>query len=322
LGLESDVTDTVKVGAGLASGSDDPRSTNQTLDNTFDTPDIRLDYAFAQWKPEDGMSFIGGKFGRKDYLWAPTDLLWDGDINPEGASMHFDRSLNDSVDGFLNSGVWVLEEIESGNIAAITEDSSEDHVDPFLTYVQGGLKWKGGDLDVIAAAIYYGFHGVQGVDFPHSKDTNTKFGGSPGFLMHDYDSYGFSGEAGVKKPLGLEKVERLAVFGDYIRNVDPSEQNMGWATGFKFGNKKVGKKGQWQGKYIYAWLEKDAFPDVFPDSDRLGGATNVKGHEAIFEYGLKDNIILGLDYYYSDNIKNATGRTDEHLVQSDVVFKF
>ena len=42
----------VKVGFGLASGTNDPRSTNQSFTNSFETPDIRLDYAYATYKPK------------------------------------------------------------------------------------------------------------------------------------------------------------------------------------------------------------------------------------------------------------------------------
>ncbi|MCA9401696.1 MAG: putative porin, partial [Candidatus Omnitrophica bacterium] len=88
-GVEADVIEKVKVGFGLATGGTDPRSTNQTFQNTFDSPDIRLDYAYAQYAPIQEVTVVAGKFPRKDYLWAPTDLLWDGDINPEGGSIAY-----------------------------------------------------------------------------------------------------------------------------------------------------------------------------------------------------------------------------------------
>ena len=318
LSLGAQINERLKVAAGLASGGDDGRSTNQSFEDAFDTPDIRLDFAYVEWKPDTWISLVGGKFGRKAYLWNPTDVFWDGDINPEGGSIHMENKLTANTDWFLNTGVWVLEELNSGN-TAINEAGTEDHVDPFLNYVQGGLKWKEGDFDATVASIYYGFHGVQGIDFQGSRDTNTKFGTT--YLRHDYDAFGFSGEVGVKKPFDLP-FKRAAIFGDYVKNVDPEDQNTGWAIGAKVGDKKVSKKGQWQAKYQYAWVERDAFLDIFPDSDRKGGDTNVKGHEGILQYGLNDNVILGFDYYYSDRIKNAGDTTSEHLIQSDIVFKF
>ncbi len=97
LGGEGQVIDQFKVGFGLATGSDDPKSTNQTFSGdgsrTFGTPDIRLDYAFGEYQPLSNFKVAFGKFKRKPYLWAPTDMLWDSDINPEGASLHWEDAL-------------------------------------------------------------------------------------------------------------------------------------------------------------------------------------------------------------------------------------
>ena len=97
LGLETKVNDQINVGLGIASGADDPRSTNQTFTDTFEHPDVRMDLAYAEYKPMDSLKLIGGIFPRSDYLWAPTDLLWDGDINPQGGSAHWEKKLNDRL---------------------------------------------------------------------------------------------------------------------------------------------------------------------------------------------------------------------------------
>ena len=44
--LEADITETVKVGLGLASGGKDPVSSNQTLGGAGSTKDLRLDLNF------------------------------------------------------------------------------------------------------------------------------------------------------------------------------------------------------------------------------------------------------------------------------------
>ena len=133
LGAEGEVTDKVKVGLGLASGGDDPRSTNETLDDSFETKDIRLDYAFAEWKATDWLDVVGGKFKRKKYLWNPSDLLWDGDINPEGVSAHL-HTKNSFGTAYANVGHWILDELR---------DVSDD---PTLTYAQLGHKFESGNF--------------------------------------------------------------------------------------------------------------------------------------------------------------------------------
>ena len=80
------------------------------------------------------------------------------------------------------------------------------------------------------------------------------------------------------------------------------------------------QKGQWQAKYQRSYLGKDAWLDTLPDSDRLSGGTNVVGSEAIFEYGLTKNVILGFDYYQDKQITGA--KNIQHLIQADMVVKF
>ena len=314
LGVNTDVTDSVKAGIGLATGGDDPRSTNQTFEDVFSTPDIRLDYAYGQWTPTKNLTLIGGKFPRKDFLWAPTDLLWDGDINPEGASLNLTQDITDNIEGFLNGGLWIID----------TNDQV-DRSDPFMTYVQAGLSAKEEKLDAKGAVTVYSFHGVEGINLPNDSCTNSgpfKVAGdcTGGVLDKDYDSVALSGELGIAEPLELP-VERIAIFGDYVKNVsDNVDLDIGWATGFKVGHKSVKKAGQWQMKYIYAHLEMDAFFDIFPDSDRYAGGTNVKSHEVAVTYGLKDNVTFGVDYYNSNRIDGSSD--PEHLVQADVLMKF
>lgn len=324
LGLETKLTDQVKVGAGLASGADDPRSTNQTFQDTFERGDVRLDYAYGEYTPNKKLALIGGVFPKTNYLWAPTDLLWDTDINPTGGAVHFENPLIGNATGYLNSGVL-----------AIDESTSSDLTDPFMTFVQGGLKWKdkleGEKFDANIAGTYYAFNGVKGANLDWCSGTNTgrtagantTTGVCSGAPKFDFDSAGVSAELGANQlfnglPLNID--DRIAVFGDFIHNVDPSALNNGWATGVKFGHKKVANKNQWQMKYQYSYLGKDAWYDAFPDSDRYAGQTDTRGHEAILEYGLHKNVILSLDYYQDQKIKAAKNK--QHLLQADLNFKF
>ncbi|MBN1869308.1 MAG: putative porin [Candidatus Omnitrophica bacterium] len=312
LGLETRPTKQFKVGAGLASGGTDPRSTNVTWENTFERPDIRLDYAYAQYEPAAWVKMVGGKFLFPDYFWQTTDMLFDTDINPYGGSVHLEHQLIPDVDGFVNAGSWILDEI-----------SASKRADPFMGYIQGGVQHKGDKFDAKIAGTYFSFNGVKGYDLDNELNTNTQVSGADGVLKYDYDAGGISAEFGVKGLFGgLPKSidERIALFGDYIHNPDPDEQNNGWAAGLVFGNEKIAEKGQWQMKYQYVTLGKDAFPDTFPDSDRYGGRTDVRGHEVIWTLGLAKNVTFGVDYYTVDRIKAASN--PETIVQGDLVLKF
>ncbi len=304
LGMESKVNDKVKVAAGLATGGSDPRSTNETLDNTFDTPDIRLDYAYATYTPNDWATIRAGKIkGMKSVIMRQSDLLWDGDINPEGAALALAKKAGD-VTWMLNTGLFVLDE------------SSSDTSDPYMFVIQPAVKAKlGGGVSVEAALAYYGFENVQDamLDNAEGGPTMTAAG-----YKYDFDSISPGFEIGFKKPLG-GIVPFASIFGEYIHNTDPSENENGYLAGLKFGAKKIKDQGDWQLKYMYRRLEQDAWLDTFPDSDAYSGETDVKGHEVALAYGLGPNTELGFDYYYMEQIK-GTGR--KTIFQADWKMKF
>lgn len=116
---------------------------------------------------------------------------------------------------------------------------------------------------------------------------------------------------------------RIALAGEYVKNMDSDigSDDEGFLAGIKVGAKKIKNPGQWQACYSYRRLERDAFLDVFPDSDFYSSKTGVKGYEVILQYGLKKNVILGLDYYETRPILASDGSI-QNLLQVDLLFKF
>jgi len=316
LGAIANVNDNVEVGIGLATGTADPRSTNQTLEDTFSHKGVTLDYAYFKWLVAQvkGLSIVGGKFSRPDYLWAPTDMLWDSDINPEGASIAYQKTLVEGIDAFMSGGVWVLDE----------RNTAPTFNDPILKYFQGGFGFKKGMADAKIAATYYIPHNIRGITLDNDANTNTGSAGAG--LISGYQTLALGSEFGLTEPFGglpFGIDQRIAVFGEYVKNLSDqfaTDELSGQAFGFNFGHKKVSGPGTWQFKYIKAKLERDAWIDAFPDSDRFGGATGIESHEGILEVGLSKNVSLGLDYYKTWLISNPDNK--ERIVQADINFKF
>jgi hypothetical protein len=314
LGLEAQPNSRFGVGAGLASGSDnDARSTNETLGDGFAKDGIYLDYAWGEYKPNQMLSMIGGKYNAsgKGYLWYTTDMMWDSDINQEGASAHMDLANALGGDAFLNAGYWTLSE------------SSSDASDAGMYYSQAGIAYSidaglEEPLKLKLAGTFYS----KIYDDANSLLNNGKTTQSAANNKYDYNKvYAGSAELVYNWPEETSfPIKMVGIFGDYVNNPDPSSENTGWAAGIKFGHKKVSDKKDWQFKYQYVSLGSVAWIDVFPDSDRYSGNTNVKSHEFILDIGLAKNISLGLDYYLSDVLK-GTSRA-EHVFQADVNFKF
>ena len=293
VGVIAQPTDGWEVGAGFASGGDDPRSTNQTFTDAFSTKGLQLDYAYMQYQFTDSIKAVAGKFQFKDYLWNASDVIWDGDVNPEGFSANFTTNT-DFGKFFANTGIWVLQEV-----------GSSSH-DPYMVYGQGGLKFGQGDWFGTAAVSVYSFEDITSLT---STTGFTTYGGHTN-TVYNFGDVQFSGEIGTKFPGG----GKGSIFGDYVNNYDTNDpRDDGFSLGAKYGI------GDWKFKYIYAQLGRNAWPDFLPDSDRFGGDTGIDSHEFIAEYEVMKHVTLGADYYHST--KNA-GNIDQDLVQLDVVVKF
>ena len=310
VGVETEVNEQWAVGFGISSGGNDPRSTNQTLEDTFSSPDLRIDYAYAKYSPFKWVGLLGGKF--KNPIWKPKDLVWDSDIRPEGLAAPLEFDIHPDVALFLTPAFFILEEFK------------EKKGDPWMFAFQPGIKWKITDsVDFKLAGAYYAFHDVEGNRFDFSEKTNSPAGSNT--IANDPDAIAAGAELGFKfdGPIpyfGLfgELVKALDV--DEDKSEDNKEDDLGYLVGFKFGHKKVEKFGQWQAEYNYRRLERDAWPDFLSDSDFYGGETNVKGHEAEFVFGLAKNVTIGADYYKAENIRGE--EEEENLLQIDLMLKF
>jgi hypothetical protein len=167
------------------------------------------------------------------------------------------------------------------------------------------------------ALSYYYFGGVKGSTLDFSSGTNSTVGGK---LVYDYNAPVLSAELGFKNPFGLVFIPYFGLFGEYVYNPDPDNDNRGYLAGVRLGHLDMKKLGDWRWEISYRHLEKDAWPDVFPDSDFYSGSTNVEGMETILNFALWKNIWLALDYYHSKRILGAEQKED--LFQADLNLKF
>ena len=316
VGADGKVNDKVKAHFQLATGSrNDLRSTNQTLggnaNEAFGHYDFWIDQMYVDYAPADWAKIYGGKMPLSSVFWQTGDMLFDSDINPDGASVVFNKELTGGIEGFVNAGWWILQD------RALQSKVS-------LSYIQPGIKTKimdNASLKLAGGYLYYNSLKGKDVDVvisSKSSDTNSTVDSG---LAYDFNSFIFSSELGVDKPVSF--LPYASIFGDYVNNLDAPSNNTGYLLGLKFGDKKIKDWGQWQAKYVYRHIGQDAVLDIFPDSDALGGKTDVEVNEFIFEYGIGKNVTFGLDYYLSERIKaTANNHSREHLIQTDIVYKF
>lgn len=292
---------------------DDPRSTNATFEKTSSAKAISIGQAYMTYKPVPEAALVLGKMDRGLAIWTPDDLLWDGDINPEGAALSLNTNIADGLSGWINASYLIMAEVGGG-------------ADPSIVCIQPGVDWDIMDNLAFKGSLnYYAANSIKGLaaaSIVGSGGTNTYT--SDGDYKYDYDCWGFSAQLGMNLQKDAEVrqlINYAGVFADYIQNPDPDQENTGYLVGTFFGDKSVKDKNQWKATLLYRSLGKDAWPDFLDDSDFLSGITDAKGYELILEYGLAKNVTFGLDYYASETIKAAT-KLEQSLLQADIVMKF
>lgn len=319
LGIESKINDKILAGIGIATGSGDPRSTNISFGDYNSKKQIVLDYAYGKYMPLSWLNLVGGKMLPGDVFWEPTDLIWDTDINPEGVAFGINKALNPQASVFMNGGFLVVQ----------TDSTSTSGASAFL--VQPGASYKFNDTFSLKGAVSYSSFDVKDqAPSSYDKGSNTKYNSTSattGNYAYNYAMLNPALEFKIMQPFkafGLN-VESLKFFGEYVNNLDVSNKNTGFSAGFQFGNEKIEKWGDWQVRYLYAMLGKDAVLDILPDSDRYSGKTGIRSHEGSFNYGLGKNVWIGFDVYRSWGINaiNSGGRAQpETLAQVDFNMKF
>jgi hypothetical protein len=335
LGVEGKVNEQVKAGMFIVTGGNDPRSTNQTLDDNFETQDLRIDGYYIGWTPELPEGVGGGTLwlGKFKNPLQKSELLWDGDIWPAGMALQYMSSpfeLSDiPMNLYANAGMLWLDEFTTSQR------------DPLMWVMQGGVKMdvvRDWDAKLNLGLAYYDLCNVKGnqsYGYQFSAGTNTLWGGALGnTYRYDYNLLDFLIKYDSKRIGDFEFGHGL--YADMIFNTDPPRRRFAWQLGGYIGDKKPKKPGQWKLWGEYRYIGRDAVPDFMPDSDFVGftpagvaagGGTNAHGVNFGVQYAIFKNTVLSGEYYctYPLNLNEAlNNRMNEpyQLLQLDVKVKF
>ncbi len=319
LGIYGEVNQFMKAGVQLATGSDDPVSTNQTLDGSFSTKGIGVDLAYFEAKTPalPGVVLKGGKFKNPFYKPGKSELLWDSDLNPEGGTVSFTHELDKVTINLIGAGLWI-DERSSGK-------------DSWMGAAQGVLKVKLDDKSSFAfGGAYFNYVNAEGfgafydddfqgnstsetVDMIIDDDDDTTYVSSY-FYANDYDLLELYGEF----THNFNQMP-VTVMGDYVTNTAADSVNTGWLVGVRLGKAK--KPGSWAFRYIYREVEKDAVVGNFTDSDFRGGGTDARGHEFGGSLVLARNAAFNASYFLNKTGLDAE-EADFNRMQLDLQLKF
>ena len=296
--ITAEVADNIDVGFGLATGGDDPVSTNQTLGGGGSSKSIALNLAYVDWEVSDGLHLYAGKFKNPLIKVGGQSLMWDGDWTPEGLAFNYNRDWF-----FINA------------FGSFLESDSKDNKDSFAGGGQFGATGTFGDVTLTSGVAFYDIHAKgKSTTFGDPSEPDDFYGntaveagglacgsnvGTECVYLYDYVLTEVFAE--VYFEIGSLPV---SVFGDYVNNSDTSLNDTGWTLGAKIGQAK--DRGEMQFSYLYADKEADSMLALVTDSDFGGGGTDNKGHWLRFSYGVSKSWAIGAQYFINE-IDLSTG---------------
>ncbi|MCB2231709.1 putative porin [bacterium] len=312
LGVSGEVSEFTKVGFQLASGSSDPVSTNQTLDDAFSTKSIGIDLAYFETKHPrlPGVTLTAGKFHNPFFKPGSSELLWDSDMNPEGATLDWTRDFENISVTLIGAGLW------------IDERSSGD--DSWMGAGEGVLRFhlpeKKGSIAV--GGGYYNYVNIMGYEPFYDEDS---FGNTTAeFVNGDDTTMGYATEFELIE--GFVEFNHqlgeypLTIMGDFVSNTAADSLNTGWLIGFALGKAK--DPGSWEVRYNYRRIEADAVFGLFADSDFRGGGSDARGHELGGALQLAKNTTFGVTYFINEIGLEMDSPSDFNRLQVDLQLKF
>ncbi len=304
IGLTAQVSDDIKAGVALASGSDSPTSANQTLGGGGSSKQINLDMAWIDWNFAENLNLVAGKTKNPFYSAGANGLVWDGDYRPEGGHLSYDNGSVWAIAAyhFLNSydgskGTDDIEEMFGGQLGYNAKISDKTSLKVGTSYFYIPVA---GSVSFVEDGEFFGnteIDGTHALDYEVAEvfaELSTKLAGIPTML-----------------------------FADYVKNTDSdADEDTGYATGFKLG--KVKGRGDWAFSYTYQDLEADAVFAAFADSDFAGGGTDVKGHKYGAYLGLSKNTTASISYYDTEigKVRGEGEKSDYDAIKLNVEAKF
>lgn len=306
VGLFGKVSEYSSMGIQLASGSIDPVSTNQTLDNAGSTKQIGLDLAYLELHHPALAGFMlrAGKIKNPFVRPAGSELQWDPDWNPEGGALTLEKECHEVELKLVGAGLW------------IEERSTQK--DAYLLGGQGSARYHFGTTGPIAT-IGGGYNFYDNVRwFPtflqKPNGNSTMLSGRDFIYTTPFEIAVLFGE--LSGNLGGQPV---TVMGHYVNNTAIDSLNSGWMAGLHVGKAK--KVGSWSLRYFYRHVEKDAVLGLFTDSDAGGGGTDNKGHEIGGSIVLARNTAFEVTYFINDIGLEDTNPISYKRLQVDLQLK-
>ncbi|MBL8271410.1 putative porin [Steroidobacter sp.] len=278
LGATYAVNDRITLGTRIVTGdADDPNSVDVQMSNWDNDFQVSLDLAYAQINFGD-LNVFGGKIPQP---FTRTDLVWDGDVNPQGLSGVYKHKLADGSALRASGLFFIIDE------AAVAADSTM--VGAQLGYDTAEI----GNFKFDVSAAYYDYT-LGSVATANSGDFRNNLRRTNGYYLSDFNLGDFIVGATWS---GLGSRWPVRFVGDYVKNFGAeTSQDTGYGADLAIG--RASQPGDWRVTYGYSVAETDSVLGAF-SHDNIGIGTNYELHGLTFDYMLMPKTQLqGIWYHY------------------------
>lgn len=329
--------DTGKANSGGVSGGTPSDKTSDFLN---------IGQAYLGWHPADWYEMTVGRMPMPLYI---TPMVWDSDINPEGAFEKFKLSLG-PVDAFMDFGQFDYQNINPAN--------QFPSADTFILAWQVGatVNIRKNEAFKIAPVVYNytGHGGSAGLNIPYvGQGTTNGINANTAALNQN----------GINDLLVLEVPTEFTfpipacpvvgplegrLFGDFAYNFNGSDraraafdttpaafpglngpatgENKAYQIGFGIGTQgpvygptqglvygSTSKKGTWEARAYWQHIEQYSLDVNLIDSDFFEGRANLQGFYTAVAYSFTDGIIGTLRYGHATRINTGLGTGGNNL---------
>jgi hypothetical protein len=314
LGVYSEINPQLDAGIRVATGSSaDERSTNQDLNNYFTKKTLWMDLAYLDWHPTaiNNLHLIGGKLNQP---WVNMgDVIWDGDINPEGVAATYKLPLGGSTELFGSTGYYNLSDNVDGEGVQFRHD---------LRLYTGQLGARFVPIDGVKVTVggsLYAYDNDKDVR-QTSASTNQTALAVNGNTSNQFTLWEGFGQIDLTRlPIPL------AFYGQYVKNSDAEstatvgKQDTAWLFGAK-----TRLFTDWSLDYNYRDVQRNGVVGAFTDSDFANGYTGSRGHKLKVGYDIDKNFALGATYFMAQSDVASRNKRDADVdtLQVDLEAKF
>lgn len=299
-GITKQINKLIKFGARIATGSsNDPNTTDVTLGNFVNDLEISLDQLFIELQGK-GFSLNAGKFANP---FLRTDLVWDGDVCPQGLA-----------GSYSFSGSTTLMPKITGIYYMIDEHPGKDIKDSEMFGGQLQLVSKpSDDFNITLAGGYFNYNinlNATNADAGDTRSNSLVFDttGTPVSYVSDFRLLDVIAVVEYK---GFGEKFPLKFVGDYVKNLGVvGDQDQGFMLDLFLG--RASKQNDVRFRYGYSQTETDAVLAAF-SNDNTTIATNYKQHTFTIDYVPFDNVVLNATWYVYKYNQVADGVENEFI---------